>query len=607
MSRLKTVHGSSAFVSRSDRHIYHSAARKPANATLLLVERDDCPYAMLTNMDARLKLADLPEASLQIVIPVAGEGRTLSLLLPGSRRYLTAVPVSGEETSGFVFDRLAVGGWETFARIADRRQEPHLDAVAAGLAWLGERLRKGHLDAADLVDLVQATSIPVRQGMLTALLPLLRLSELDAFGRRLVEEPALIAQIAEALPGDRWAMTVLPGLADWLRDRDAPRPACREINEDLDFLVKTVRQQYLSFAHAASTHARRQVVPRKRLCVVATARNEGAYILEWVAHYRALGFEQIFFYTNDNADGSDGLLDALAAHGYLVKIANRTGVQVSGQRKAYGHAFAMLPEILDYDWALTVDLDEFLAFDTQRFATFGDLVEWHERQQADVIAFNWAFVSSTGQTRWSAAPLTRRCTRRIGAVDRHIKSMSRVRNATGSQPHFPFTAERAALTFREANGEMHTSSNTDIPAAIAPAHSDRPDDSTAVLFHYFTKSAEEFLWKFSRNRGSQEKSRQDVFLGLPEQFLSDFLLQFEADGPDISGMLRQSVPDLEARMAEMLEKPDIRAAHEAMIAARDARLARVVAAYRKHLPVAFGENGRQFVALLDRAQAPDVA
>ena len=37
-------------------------------------------------------------------------------------------------------------------------------------------------------------------------------------------------------------------------------------------------------------------------------RDEGLVILEWVAHYRALGFDTIVVYTNDNTDGSDDLL-----------------------------------------------------------------------------------------------------------------------------------------------------------------------------------------------------------------------------------------------------------------------------------------------------------
>ena len=63
--------------------------------------------------------------------------------------------------------------------------------------------------------------------------------------------------------------------------------------------------------HRAISH------PRKRAAVVTSIRNEGVALLEWVAHYRVLGFDTIFIYTNDNTDGSIALLERLAEHGII--------------------------------------------------------------------------------------------------------------------------------------------------------------------------------------------------------------------------------------------------------------------------------------------------
>jgi hypothetical protein len=51
-----------------------------------------------------------------------------------------------------------------------------------------------------------------------------------------------------------------------------------------------------------------RIVPGRRVAVVGTMRDDGIYTLEWIAHYRALGFEHLVIYTNDNADGSEVLL-----------------------------------------------------------------------------------------------------------------------------------------------------------------------------------------------------------------------------------------------------------------------------------------------------------
>lgn len=94
--------------------------------------------------------------------------------------------------------------------------------------------------------------------------------------------------------------------------------------------------------------------------VVGTMRDDGIYILEWVAHYRTLGFEHLFIYTNDNADGSDALLQRLAEAGLLTVIDNEVTGEVPPEVKAFGHALNLLPALWAHEWAFFVDSDEFL-------------------------------------------------------------------------------------------------------------------------------------------------------------------------------------------------------------------------------------------------------
>jgi len=49
--------------------------------------------------------------------------------------------------------------------------------------------------------------------------------------------------------------------------------------------------------------------------VIAVARNEAPYLLEWIAHYRVLGFEQITIYDNESNDGTSRILAPLARAG----------------------------------------------------------------------------------------------------------------------------------------------------------------------------------------------------------------------------------------------------------------------------------------------------
>ncbi len=102
-----------------------------------------------------------------------------------------------------------------------------------------------------------------------------------------------------------------------------------------------------------------RIRPRRRSVVVGTMRDDGIYIMEWVAHYLALGFDHIIIYTNDNSDGSEELLRLLAEHGIITLIEDVAVVAVPPDDKAYAHAVHLLPELRDFEWALFVDSDEF--------------------------------------------------------------------------------------------------------------------------------------------------------------------------------------------------------------------------------------------------------
>ncbi len=52
-----------------------------------------------------------------------------------------------------------------------------------------------------------------------------------------------------------------------------------------------------------------------RCAVLATMKNEGPFLLEWVAHHKALGFDDIVICTNDCADGTDAMVRRLAEMG----------------------------------------------------------------------------------------------------------------------------------------------------------------------------------------------------------------------------------------------------------------------------------------------------
>ena len=48
-----------------------------------------------------------------------------------------------------------------------------------------------------------------------------------------------------------------------------------------------------------------------RILAVLTVRNEAAFLLEWLAHHRAVGVTDFLVFSNDCQDGTDAMLDRL--------------------------------------------------------------------------------------------------------------------------------------------------------------------------------------------------------------------------------------------------------------------------------------------------------
>lgn len=99
-----------------------------------------------------------------------------------------------------------------------------------------------------------------------------------------------------------------------------------------------------------------------RITAVTCVKNEGPFLLEWIAFNRLIGVTDHLFYSNDCSDGTDRLLDALAARGMLTHLPNPAKGR-NYQMEALKHA-AHQPLVKDADWVWVADVDEFLNIHT---------------------------------------------------------------------------------------------------------------------------------------------------------------------------------------------------------------------------------------------------
>ena len=244
-------------------------------------------------------------------------------------------------------------------------REIALAAARAEAEWFRTPVLPPADEAADLLDFGEAMAAlqrPHGRARLQAVLAARFADDAD-IGRLsrwldVVIDPA--AALPDAPSGDPVGLRLWTNLARLraIRQGGAPRRIVT-IGPDDDFLAETCDPGQWRLLLWVTLLAMRQIVPRQQVAAMLMARDEGINLLEWIAHYQAIGVQRIFVYTNDNTDGSDALLDTLAAHDVITLIRHRSAPGVNVQRKALQHAVLCLPELRDYAWVLFVDADEF--------------------------------------------------------------------------------------------------------------------------------------------------------------------------------------------------------------------------------------------------------
>ena len=210
-------------------------------------------------------------------------------------------------------------------------------------------------------------------------------------------------------------------------------------------------------------------------------------------------------------------------HGVIHLISNKSGPSIGPQIKAYSHALQFLPDILDYEWAAVIDLDEYIMFNENEFDSIQDYMVWASALDPDSVALSWTMHGSNGAAKWQDAPLPLRFPVRE-APERHVKSIFKPRRFTQSHCHFPIDDPLRPRRYRTASGQ---------PFKAWPWN-EEPDCEKAWIAHFYYKSAEEFLVRRMRNRGDRaviaQHDEELISPALANLFVSRF---FQRDGGEV--------------------------------------------------------------------------
>lgn len=145
----------------------------------------------------------------------------------------------------------------------------------------------------------------------------------------------------------------------------------------------------------------------RRIHLVSTMKNEGPYVLEWVAYHKLIGITDFTIFSNDCSDGCNLILNRLDQMGMIRHFDNPLGPRMDPQRAAYSRANQM-KEVRSSDYVLIVDADEFLNVKTGD-RTVNALIDACDEPEA--ISVNWRLMGSCGQAHMQPEPVITRFNR----------------------------------------------------------------------------------------------------------------------------------------------------------------------------------------------------
>lgn len=304
-----------------------------------------------------------------------------------------------------------------------------------------------------------------------------------------------------------------------------------------------------------------------RITALTCVKNEGPFLLEWIAFQRVIGVTDFLFYSNDCSDATDRLLDRLEEHGIVAHLPNpavNRNYQMQALKKARRH-----PLVRKADWVWIADVDEFLNIHVGNH-TIPALVEACGNPQAISVTFQ--FFANDGIEDFEDRPVIAQFLRShnpdIWGTDTAIEVKSLVR---GDFPleyygaHRPFHDEDTAKGQRPA---WTDGSGRPVPPPFRKRANKRrirafPAQGArqfATLNHYALRSLDSYLVKNDRGDVNREhRAFDDAYWRARNDpaFLDDSILRY--------------LPALEEEMARLKALPGVAALHDEAVALHRAK------------------------------------
>ncbi|MEB3831190.1 glycosyltransferase family 2 protein [Phormidium sp. CCY1219] len=304
-----------------------------------------------------------------------------------------------------------------------------------------------------------------------------------------------------------------------------------------------------------------------RITAVTCVKNEGPFLLEWIAYNRLIGVTDFLFYSNDCSDGTDALLDALAARGGVTHLPN----------PAKGRAYQMealkdcahQPVVQQADWLWIADVDEFLNIHVGDHSIPALIAACAEPQ---AISLNFQFFANGGVEAFEDRPVIEQFTRShnpdvwCGETAIEVKTLTRRDFPLGYYgAHRPFLRKN---TPAEARPRWCDGSGRAVPHRFLVAANPRRirkfpargARALATLNHYALRALDSYLVKTDRGDVNRENRAFD-----------DTYWRERNDPAWEDRSIQRMLPALHDALAELKADPEIARLHAECVARHLAR------------------------------------
>ncbi len=306
-----------------------------------------------------------------------------------------------------------------------------------------------------------------------------------------------------------------------------------------------------------------------RILAVLTVRNEAAFLLEWLAHHRAVGFTDFLVFSNECDDGTDTMLDRLAAMGLLTHIHNPGPHAQGPQWAALKHA-STHPLFAAADWAMVLDIDEFVNIHVGA-RRIPDLLA--ALPSATAIPLTWRMLGNAGVIPFTDAPIRETFTKAAPAILHWpwraslFKTLFKV---DGSYTKLGVHRPRSPDATRLQNQRWFDGSGRELPPVyhktrvISPLGTD--NFQLAQLNHYALGAMQSYLVKCDRGRANRDASAFDMGYWVDRNFSVVEDSSILALAPAVQPLIEQLKSD-----------PNLAALHLTAVDWRHARFAALMA------------------------------